>query len=89
MTPRWAGPGLCSLISPVSLPSAPWILEDPRPSSVGAPRWAGVLGGRRAAAVVEGVGGHLGGAGHRGVVHPAVQVDDGGLGGHGGVAVVR
>lgn len=48
-----------------------------------------MLGGRRAAAVVEGVGGHLGGAGHPGVVHPAVQVDDGGLGGHGGVAVVR
>lgn len=48
-----------------------------------------MLGGRRAAAVVESVGGYLGCAGHRRVVHAAVQVDDGGLGGHGGVAVVR
>lgn len=47
-----------------------------------------MLGGRGAATVVEGLSGDLGGAGHCVVVHPAVQLDDRGLGGHGGVAVV-
>lgn len=46
-----------------------------------------MLGGRGAATVVEGLGGDLGAAGRR-VVHSAVQLDDCGLGGHGGVAFV-
>lgn len=48
-----------------------------------------MLGGRGAAALVEGVRGHLGSAGHRVAVDSAVQLDYGGLGGHGGVAVLR
>lgn len=48
-----------------------------------------VLAGRGAAALVEGVGGDLGGARHRVGVGSAVQLDRCGLGGHRGVAVLR
>lgn len=41
-----------------------------------------MLGGRGAAALVEGVRGHLGGAGHRVAVDSAVQLNNSGLGGH-------
>lgn len=49
-----------------------------------------VLGGYGvgAAALSEGVGGEMVGAGHRVAVDSAVQLDHRGLGGHGGVAVV-
>lgn len=46
-----------------------------------------MLGGRGAATLVG--GGDLGGAGYRVAVDSAVQLDYGGLGGHGGVAVLR
>lgn len=52
------------------------------------PRWGHMLGGR-GAALVEGVGGDLGGAGHRVAVDSAVELDHCGLGGHGDVAVLR
>jgi len=45
-------------------------------------------GGRGAAALVETVGGDLGGAGHGVAVDSAVHMDHRGLGGHGGVAVL-
>lgn len=48
-----------------------------------------MLGVWGAAALVESVCGNLGGAGHRVAVDPAVQLDHGGLGGHGDVAVLR
>lgn len=47
------------------------------------------LVGRGAAALVEGIGGVLGGAGHHVAVDPAVQLNHRGLGGHRGVAGVR
>lgn len=47
-----------------------------------------MLGGR-GAALVEGVGGDLGGAGHRVAVDSAVELDHCGFGGHGDVAVLR
>lgn len=48
-----------------------------------------MLGGWGAAALVQSVGGDLGGAGHRVAVDSAVQLNNRGLGGHRGVAVVR
>lgn len=47
------------------------------------------LSGRGAAAMVVDTGGDLGGARHRVAVDTPVELDDGGLGGHGGEAVLR
>ncbi len=47
-----------------------------------------MLGGWDAAALVESVGGDLGGAGNRVAVDSAVELNYGGLGGHRGVTVL-
>lgn len=51
-------------------------------------RGVGVLGIWGAAALIESISGDLGGAGHCVAVDPTVQLDHGGFGWHGDVAIL-